>query len=175
MNRYSILMTAALLAASTIHAQQAMTEAAALKQAYNGIKNNLTKMAADMPDEDYSFKATPEVRTFGALMAHIADVQNRYCSLAAGGKMPASAGEKTAKADLVSAMKESFDTCDAVIDSLTDADASKMVSMGRGSRSEFAVLWAMIVHSNEEYGYGSVYLRLKNVVPPSTAGRGRGR
>ncbi len=33
-----------------------------------------------MPDADYSFKATPEVGTFGSRVAHVADAQMMICS-----------------------------------------------------------------------------------------------
>lgn len=174
MIRLSTLTAAAVIAASTMLAQQATTEAAALKSSYNGIKNNLTKAAEKAPESDYDFKPVPEIRTLGALIAHIADAQAFTCAAVAGGQRPSSASSKTTKADLVAALKASFETCDPVFESLTDADATKMVSMGRGGqRSKFASLWGLIAHSNEEYGYLSVYLRLKGIVPPSTSDRGR--
>ena len=58
-----MLMTTALLAGSTMFAQQATTEAAAIKANYNGIKANLTKAAEKMPDDQYAFKASPDIRT----------------------------------------------------------------------------------------------------------------
>ena len=163
---------AAVLAASTVLAQQPATESAALKGAYNGIKNNLMKAAEKMPDNQYDFKASPDIRTFGALIGHIADAQGRTCGAVAGSQWE-SVASKTSKADLVAGLKASFDVCDGVFNSLTDEDATKTVSMGRGgARSKFAVLWGVIVHSNEEYGYLAVYMRLKGVVPPSSEGRG---
>jgi hypothetical protein len=170
----SMWMLAA-FAAGSLYAQPATTEAAILKQAYAAIKGNLTKAAEKMPEDQYGFKASPDIRTFGALIGHVADVQGRICAAAAGSAAPASAGEKNAKADLVAALNASFAVCDGVFDSLTDADASKTMSMGRGgARSEFATLWQFIIgHSNEEYGYLSVYMRIKGVVPPSSEGRGR--
>lgn len=172
MNRFSMLMTTALLAGSTMFAQQATTEAAAIKANYNGIKANLTKAAEKMPDDQYAFKASPDIRTFGALIAHIADAQGRTCAAVAGSTPPESAGSKTAKADLVGALKASFDICDGVVNALSDDDATKTVSMGRGGpRSKFAVLWGVIAHSNEEYGYLAVYMRLKGIVPPSSEPR----
>lgn len=170
------MLLIALTAAPSIFAQQGNTEAAMLKSAYQGIKTNLTKAADAMPEDQYNFKATPDIRTFGALIAHVADVQGRICAAAAGSTPPASAGDKTAKADLVAALNKSFEVCDGVFNSLSDADAAKTMSLGRGgARSEFGTLWTLIIgHSNEEYGYLSVYLRLKGIVPPSTsAGRGR--
>ncbi|MBZ5602186.1 MAG: DinB family protein [Acidobacteriia bacterium] len=172
MNRFSTLITTVVLAGSAALAQQPATEAAALKASYNGIKNNLSKMAAKMPEDAYSFKATPELRTFGAVLAHVIDSQGRTCAAVAGASMPESAASKSAKADLVAAMKASFDVCDGVFSALSDEDAGKTVSMGRGGpRSKFAVLWGMIAHDNEQYGYLSIYLRLKGIVPPSSEPR----
>lgn len=172
MNRVSILTTGVLFAAaSALYAQTPAptTEATALKRAYNSIKTNLTKAADRMPENQYAFEAAPGIRSFGALIAHIADVQAGTCSRVTGATAPPSAGKMTAKADLVAALKTSFDICDGVFNGLSDADATKMVAAGRGQSSEFATLWGLIIgHSNEEYGYLSVYMRLKGIVPPST-------
>jgi hypothetical protein len=157
------------LAAPALHAQ---TPAAELKAAYTGIKTNLNKAAEKMPEDLYSFKASPDIRTFGALIAHVADVQGRICAAVGGATAPPSAGSKTAKADLVAALKASYDVCDGVVNSLTDEDATKAISIGRGGqRTKIGALWGMIAHSNEEYGYLAVYMRLKSVVPPSSEPR----
>jgi len=164
-----MLMLAAfanVFAGSAVYAQ---APAAELKAFYASIKNNVTKAAEKMPEEDYSFKASPDIRTFGALIAHIADAQGRTCAAVGGGTAPPSAGAKTAKADLVAALKASFDVCDGVVNSLTDEEAAKTVSMGRGGqRTKLGALWGIMAHSDEEYGYLAVYMRLKNVVPPSS-------
>jgi len=183
MNRYSNIILAALFvaaASASAFAQQAQQSGAPqnanpmiaeLKQMYTTIKNNHIKMAEKMSEENYSFKATADVRTFGQLVAHVADSQARTCSAVNGEQKAVNAGSKTAKADLVAAIKESFDMCDKAFDSLTDAKAAEMVSMGQRQRSKLGLLAAMVSHSNEEYGYMAVYLRLKNVVPPSSEGR----
>jgi hypothetical protein len=47
-----------------------------------------------------------------------------------------------------------------------------MITAGRGGpRSKMGTLWGLVAHSNEEYGYSAVYLRLKGITPPSSAGR----
>jgi hypothetical protein len=183
MNRYSTIILAALFvaaASASAFAQQAQPSGAPqnanpmiaeLKQMYATIKNNQTKMAEKMPEEHYSFKATADVRTFGQLVAHVADSQARTCSAVNGEQKALNAGSKTSKADLVAALKESFDMCDKAFDSLTDAKAAEMVSMGQRQRSKLGMLAGMVSHSNEEYGYMAVYLRLKSVVPPSSEGR----
>ena len=73
----------------------------------------------------------------------------------------------------MAALKASFDACDAAWDSITDANAFEMIQAGRGGqRSRLAVLiGTTIVHNSEEYGYLAVYMRLKDVVPPSSEPR----
>lgn len=172
MNRYCLMITAAALGSfGALQAQTANPMSAELKMAYNAIKNNLTKMADKMPDEHYGFKATPEIRTFGQLVAHVADAQMRICSAVNGQMKQAGAASKTAKADLVAALKDSFAECDAAYESLTDANANEMLKGPRGQRSRLGTLAGNTTHSNEEYGYMAVYLRLKGIVPPSSEGR----
>ena len=156
-----------------LNGQTASSPFAGLKENYAMVKSDWQKMAEQMPEENYSFKPTPEMRTFGQLVAHVADVQAQLCSAASGERKAVNAGSKTSKADLVAALKESSAICDGAFDSLTTATASQPAAMGK---SRLALLEFNTGHSNEEYGYGSVYLRLKSVVPPSSAGRGgRGR
>jgi uncharacterized damage-inducible protein DinB len=183
MNRHSTFTLAVIFAAvasASAFAQQAQTTGASqnsnpmiaeLKQMYATIKNNQTKMAEKMPEEHYSFKATADIRTFGQLVAHVADSQARTCSAVNGEQKAINASSKTTKADLVTALKESFDMCDKAFDSLTDAKAAEMVSIGQNQRSRLGRLAGMVSHSNEEYGYMAVYLRLKSIVPPSSEGR----
>jgi hypothetical protein len=63
--------------------------------------------------------------------------------------------------------------CDAAWDALTEGTAHEMVKVGPYERSKLATLEYNSVHSNEEYGYMAVYLRLKGIVPPSTANRNK--
>ncbi len=168
MNRYFLMMLAAACAVQAQTANPLSTEA---NQAYTGIKNNLTKMAEKMPEENYGFKPVPEIRAFGQLVAHVADAQMRTCSAVTGGTAQANAASKTSKADLVAALKDSFTACNAAYDSLTDATAGEMIKTGRGQRTKLGALVGNTTHSNEEYGYMAVYLRLKGIVPPSSEGR----
>jgi hypothetical protein len=80
------------------------------KTGYNQVKAYILKAAEKMPAEAYSFQATPEERTFGALVGHIADAQTRICGAATGETKPATAGKLTEKPALIEALKASFDT-----------------------------------------------------------------
>ena len=171
MNRSVVMLLAAALAGGcALQAQTANPLIAESRRAYTAIKTNLTKAADKMSDENYNFKASPDIRTFGALIGHIADSQLRTCAAVKGEQKEATAASKTAKADLVAALKASFDECDAAWDSVTDANAAEMLA-GRGPRSKLGALIGNTTHSNEEYGYLAVYMRLKGVVPPSSEPR----
>ena len=171
MKRSFMIMLAAALAAVALQAQAPAGLAAEVKLAYNGIKNNLTKAADKMPEDAYGFKATPEVRNFGAEVAHVADAQIGTCSRINGQPKTLGAASKTSKADLVAALKESFAECDKAYDTLTDANAGEMIQAGRGQRSRLGTLVGNTTHDNEMYGAMAVYLRLKGIVPPSSEGR----
>jgi len=170
MNRSVVMIFAAALVGGCALQAQTNPLIAESKRAYTAIKTNLTKAADKMSDENYSFKASPDIRTFGALIAHIADSQMRMCAQVKGEQKQADAASKTAKADLVAALKASFDECDAAWDSITDANAGEMLG-GRAPRSKLGTLIYATTHDNEEYGYLAVYMRLKGVVPPSSEPR----
>lgn len=171
MPRKATILCAAVFAAAVLQAQTDNPLSTEVKGSYTGIKNNLMKAAAKMSEADYSFKATPDVRAFGQLIGHVADSNLRVCSAVNGEAKQGSASSKTAKADLVNALQDSFAECDKAFDSLTDANTSQMISGGRGQRSKLSTLWGVVTHDNEMYGTMAVYMRLKGLVPPSTEGR----
>jgi uncharacterized damage-inducible protein DinB len=163
----------AAFSASTIDAQMnASTNlGGGIKQSYNAIKSNLLKAADKMPEEGYSFQPTKEERNFGGWVAHVADAQTGICSGIAGTPTTINAASKTTKADLVAALKQSFDTCDAVYDGLTSANAADAVPFFRGKQARLDALAGNVAHDNECYGSMAVYMRLKGLVPPSSEPR----
>lgn len=168
------LVAAALmcLAAAGVRAQTPSPYIAEIKRYYyEALKRNLSAMIEKMPEEHFSFRPVPEIRSFGEAVAHVADAQARNCGLVSGaGSTTLDAGTKKTKADLLAAVKESFAICDAAFAELTDHRATEMVKMGQSGfqLSKLSLLVSMIAHSNEQHGYMAVYLRLKGIVPPST-------
>src|SRR5260370_42425140 len=124
-------------------------------------------MAEQMREENYSVKAPPTCGhsvnlwhtrryTGASLLDGIGRAEVGGCRL------------QDSKFDLVAALKDSSAMCDAAFDSLTDATAGQPGGMGR---SKLALLEYTTGNSNEEYGYTSVYMRLKGLVQPSSAGK----
>jgi uncharacterized damage-inducible protein DinB len=173
-----------LLAASTSSAQapaggQKIGLAQGLQRSYNGIKTNLNEAAAKMPDADYSFTPSPDIRTYAGQLGHVAFWNYVFCAAAKGEANPNREElekTKTAKPDVVKVLADSFAYCDPVFASLTDESALQLVKQGQNEVARGSVLANVISHGNEEYGIITVYLRTKKMVPPSTerAQRGRG-
>jgi len=166
-NRIATMTLIAAFGVASLYAQ-ANPFSADAKQAYTGIKNTLTRAADKMPEENYSFQTTPDVRTYGQIIGHIADIQMTLCGIAKGEQKQGAAGKLTKKADLVAALKASFDYCDPVYDSMTDAAGAEKVMMFGRSLTKLGVLNFNIGHDNEMYGTAVAYLRIKGIVPPSS-------
>ncbi len=169
--KHCLIIIGCLFIESCAFAQSASPFISELKQFYTVRKGDLLKAVDRMPAENYDFKPTPEMRSFGQLVAHIADAQMGFCSGAKGQPKRLNAASKTSKADLVTALKASFDECDSALESTTDATATQMIKTGTAEHPKFWSLLYATLHDNEEYGYLAVYLRLKSLVPPSTDSR----
>jgi uncharacterized damage-inducible protein DinB len=169
----TVSLIALALTASALQAQIPASHIAEAKQRYATIRDNLQKAAEAMPEENYAFKPTPQIRSFAELIAHIADAQMGICGGAAGQPKKGNAAGKTSKAELVAALKESSAGCDAIFDGTTEANAATPANMGPMKTSRLGLLEYNIGHDAEEYGYLAVYMRLKGVVPPTSAAPGR--
>jgi uncharacterized damage-inducible protein DinB len=138
---------------------------------YSLVKGNIIKAAEEMPESDYGFKPTPDVRSFGQLVGHVADAQFTFCAPALGEQpKPASAEKtKTTKADLIQALKAGFAYCDTAYKGLTDAHAADMVNFFGHDTAKLSLLTFSSAHDDEHHGNMVTYLRLKGLVPPSSA------
>jgi uncharacterized damage-inducible protein DinB len=176
MNRWLLMTAGAMLACGGVQGQRnTLPETRAdnplsseIRQSYQTVKNNIIKSAEQMPEENYSFKPTADIRSFAQVLGHVAESQMRTCSAIMGAPKLIDAPSKTSKADLVSALQEAFGQCDKAYETLTDADASNMIRTPRGRRTKMGALVANTIHDTEQYGIIAVYLRLKGKVPPSS-------
>jgi hypothetical protein len=154
--------------------------ATSLQRSYNGFKTNFIAAAEKMPEADYTFKpgSTPEARTYAQVIAHIAQAQFGQCSGLVGQPNPMQGKnleqELKTKADVTKALADSFAICDKAFAAVTDANATEMIKQGQNEVTRAASLYGVIVHGNEMAGTAYVYLRSKNLVPPSTENAQRG-
>ena len=125
-----------------------------------------------MPEADYSFKPTPETRPFGQLISHLALSQFSACASLRGGPSP-KAGEKEetprSKAVLIALLKESVTFCNPLVNAMTDDGMVQLMKVGPNEVARGLLATELNTHGNEMYGTIAVYLRLKGIVPPTTA------
>ena len=122
-----------------------------------------------MPEADYSFKPTPEVRSFGEILGHTAGANYMFCAAALGEENPNKTDyEKAAsKAEIVKGLEASFTYCDKAY-AMPDADAMQEITFFRQKGTKLWVLNYNATHDAEHYGNIVTYMRLKGMVPPSS-------
>jgi hypothetical protein len=130
--------------------------AAALRYGFGEVSGWVTKSADLVPADKYDYRPTPTVRTFGQLIAHIADAQNYYCARAVRGRNAqwSDAVEKGSldKATLVQKLKQSIDACNAVY----------------GGSGDLGSLLGNLGHTSLHYGNVVTYMRMLGLTPPSS-------
>lgn len=172
MNRLSLITLTLVLACGGALRGQDNPLTTAAKRDYMNVRNNVMRSAEKMPEVDYAFKPTPEVRSFGEQIAHIADDQYNICSGAKGETRNASytaiESSLTRKADLVPALKKAFEYCDGAFESMTDALGAQVAKGTKLRMPRLSILTFNTSHTWLHYGNIIVYLRLKGLVPPSS-------
>jgi len=126
--------------------------------------------AEKVPEDLYAFKATPDVRSMGQLFGHVADALFAMCATANSAKPTRTGIEKsvTGKAQLVAALKEGLTYCNTVLDGMTDAKGAEPIAFYFGPTPRLSALYFASTHTYEHYGNLVTYMRLKNIVPPSS-------
>ncbi|MCU1259327.1 MAG: hypothetical protein JWO80_2212 [Bryobacterales bacterium] len=137
---------------------------------YNMVKSTILRAAEKMPEANYSFKPTPDVRSFGQLIGHIADGQYEFCAPVLGDKTEHPSIEKTvtSKAALVESLKTAFAYCDKAYSAMTDAQGGEIIEFFGHQSPKLTILSFNTAHNDEHYGNIVTYMRLKGLVPPSS-------
>lgn len=165
-----ILFISLFAVAGPLAAQSAPSAVATSSAVWSSTINYIIKSAEQMPEASYSYKPTPEVRSFGQLIGHVAGAQYVYCAAVLGDK-DASEGDiektKTSKADLVAAIKASTEYCKKAY-MLSDAAAMGSIKVFGQDRTKLYALIGNASHDSEHYGNIVTYLRLNKMVPPSS-------
>ncbi len=145
---------------------------------WNEIGRKIVAMAEDFPADKYDYKPTPEVRSFSAMVQHVAAVNYFFTNLAAGKEVgkaiddPAPGTYKT-KADVAAFVKKSFADGAAAISAAGEAGMAKEIKHPFCNRLAQLCNIAndVSMHSSEHYGALVVYYRVNNLVPPESRPR----
>jgi hypothetical protein len=137
---------------------------------------DMIDVAEAMPEERYNFQPTPEVRTFGEQLVHVAGIVQRFIDSAKGAKSESDHPHMPmTKAEVISLLKETFQAGQGMITSLTDAQLVEPMKFPFGDRivSRYGFWMGPLYPVADHYGQLVIYLRLNGIVPPATARRSR--
>lgn len=171
----SVLLCSPVLAQTAKPAAPADPITQSLRATWAEAKNNVRRSADVMPEAKYSFKPVDVVRSYGAILAHVAGASYEFCAAAKGEKPPHAEDEfeKSAKtkADIVKALDGAIAYCDEVYKTLDDAKAAQVVpgAFGGPAAARAQSLIGNTGHFQEHYGNLVTYLRINGLVPPSSA------
>jgi uncharacterized damage-inducible protein DinB len=167
-------MSALLFCSAGLFAQEVANPLVGSSKAIFAIsQRNVMGSIDKVPDELWSFQPTKDVRTFGQLFAHIADGQYEFCGVASEGNVVDKGIEKTAKtkAEVTDALKKAFQYCENAYAGMNDAKAAETVKFFGMTITRLGAMDFNVAHNMEHYGNLVTYMRLKNIVPPSSAPR----
>jgi uncharacterized damage-inducible protein DinB len=166
----AVTLVTLLVPASAFAQSNSYTDAAKAQLA--AIKTNVIRTAEKVSEDLYAFKPTPDVRSLGQLLAHIADGNFGICGAAAGMKPPMSGIEKSTggkgKAAIQKALAASFEFCESAWASMDATRSGEMTKTFLGTQPRFSTLQFNTSHVWEHYGNLVTYMRLKGIVPPSS-------
>jgi hypothetical protein len=162
-NRVRSTLVLALLAgvALTVLAQNALPPTAkSVRGHFTSLNKRLLDMAEDFPEDKYDFRLKPEMRTFGAVVVHVAS-GNIYAAKAGRGEKvnwdELDPKDYKTKAAVVALLKKSIADADAT---LTAVPAAKAIDIEP---------WIGVVeHSAEHHGLLVAYYRANGLVPPAS-------
>lgn len=133
----------------------------------------ITTAAEELTPAQYDYRPTAKVRSFGQQVAHVAGAQNLICA-AALGDAPRAEDEfekpGATKAQLVAALKASTEYC-AKAYGQTDAAAQQRTTLFGQDRTRLYALMLNATHNGEHYGNIITYMRMLDLVPPSSRGQ----
>jgi hypothetical protein len=161
MKTAKILMVFILTLAALPAFSQNRTTAESVRGYFASVNNRILAMAKDFPEDRYDYKLKPEMRTFGAVIVHIAS-GNVYAAKAGRGEKvnwdELDPKDYRTKAQVVALMEKSISDADAALKNVPDQSFAKSVEPWVG----------VIEHSAEHYGLLVAYYRANGLVPPAS-------
>ena len=116
------------------------------------IKDNVIRTAEKVPEDLYAFKPTPEVRSLGQLLAHIADGNFGICGAGSTMKPPMSGVEKSTggngKAAIQKALAASFEFCESAWASMDNTRSPEVVKTFLGTQPRLSACSPSTPHTS---------------------------
>ncbi len=137
---------------------------------WESLKDMMMQLGDAMPAENFGYKPTDELRTFGEQLMHISGANGGLIAMLDESATAPDLGEPTEKAEILEAMSTAFDFGSQVLTGKDGAWASEVVAgpgfLGDSTRAR--IVYRAMAHVWDEYGAMTVYLRLNDIVPPAS-------
>jgi uncharacterized damage-inducible protein DinB len=136
-------------------------------------EDKFVRLAEAIPAEKYTWRPTPDVRSFAEVFLHVAAANYNIYKLV-GTPPPAGFDVKgfekstTDKAKVIATLKHSFAHARKAITAMPDADLDKSLDWFGGKNTERGILLFVTRHAAEHLGQSIAYARFVGVVPPWT-------
>ena len=177
LGRVVALSAVAVLTTVTVAPAQTLSEE--ILQDWQRMKQIMMGIADAMPEETFDYASTPEQRTFGEQILHVAGGNVMLMGFLGAEASGPSVDRRnlrtfgytvTSKADILEALSASFDYGEAALREFDDTSLMERVAgppfLGKPSRVRLA--YFVIGHAWDIYGQMAVYSRLNGVVPPAS-------
>lgn len=164
------IATAIVLSTGLVSAQSADPMTTGAKTQLRLIQSWIIRTADKVPEEAYAFRPTKDVRSLGEILGHVADDLRLMCTEAKGEKAPPETIEKSVhgKPELRNALTESVAFCNQVLAEMDDRTGAELVPFRLGPTPKLSVVYFAVAHAYEHYGNLVTYMRMQNIVPPSS-------
>ncbi|HEV8409115.1 MAG TPA: DinB family protein [Gemmatimonadaceae bacterium] len=142
---------------------------AAFRESGGTFGRNLLAAADAMPADKYAFKPTPAQRSFGEVLAHVAEGNDYMCSAFGPVKLPVRAPVNVAagKDALIARLKETFAFCDQTLAGVGDSKIGEAIPFGTEMKTRAQIETFVVADWADHYSQLAIYMRLNGLLPPT--------
>ncbi len=136
-------------------------------------EDKFTRLAEAIPADKYSWRPTPDVRSFAEVFLHVSAANFNLYKLVgtpppAGFNVQGFEKSTTDKAKIIGILKDSFAHAKTAIKNMSDADLDKSMDWFGGKNTQRGVLLFTVRHAAEHLGQSIAYARFAGITPPWT-------
>jgi DinB superfamily len=157
----ALVVLAGLVLVSAVAQNTPRSTADSVRGHFDSVNRRVLGMAKDFPEEKYDYRLTPEMRSFGAVIVHIAS-GNVYAAKAGRGEKvnwdELDPNNYKTKTKIIGLMEKSIADADATLKNVPDETFAKSVEPWLG----------VTEHTAEHYGLLVAYYRANGLVPPAS-------
>lgn len=138
------------------------------------VQKKFVDLANAVPSDKFSWRPSPDARSFAELFLHVAGERYQILALA-GAAVPADFNGKTIeksttdKAEVVAELNKTWEFAQRTINAMSNADFAKLLPKLGPQANAGDVVYILVADAHEHLGQAVAYARVNGIVPPWTA------